>query len=86
MRIRRKCLAANLESGHVRFSPYLHRTRNLVERFFNKVKPWRRVATRYDKLSQLTGVHQARINRIWPRAIESTPLKVRTENVIVELG
>jgi transposase len=28
------------------FSPYLYRARNLVERFFNKVKHCRRVATR----------------------------------------
>ena len=32
------------------FSPYLYRLRNLVERFFNKLKQFRRVATRYDKL------------------------------------
>jgi transposase len=28
------------------FSPYLYRARNLVERFFNKIKQCRRVATR----------------------------------------
>lgn len=33
------------------FSPYLYRARNLVERFFNKIKHCRRVATRYDKLA-----------------------------------
>jgi transposase len=33
------------------FSPYLYRSRNLVERFFNKIKQCRRVATRYDKLA-----------------------------------
>ena len=32
------------------FSPFLYRYRNLVERFFNKLKHFRRVATRYDKL------------------------------------
>ncbi len=31
------------------FSPYLYRARNLIERFFNKIKQRRRVATRYDK-------------------------------------
>ena len=31
------------------FSAYLYRYRNLVERFFNKVKHFRAVATRYDK-------------------------------------
>ncbi|MEN3351050.1 MAG: hypothetical protein V7632_4685 [Bradyrhizobium sp.] len=33
------------------FSPYLYRARNLIERFFNKIKHCRRVATRYDKLA-----------------------------------
>ena len=31
------------------FSSYLYRERNLVERFFNKLKHFRGVATRYDK-------------------------------------
>ncbi len=31
------------------FSSYLYRYRNLVERFFNKIKHYRAVATRYDK-------------------------------------
>ena len=35
----------------LRFSPYLYRARNLVERFFNKIRQCRRVATRYDKLA-----------------------------------
>ena len=30
------------------FSPYLQRARNLVERFFNRIKHCRRAATRYD--------------------------------------
>jgi transposase len=34
------------------FSKYLYRARNLVERFFNKVKHFRRIATRYDKLAE----------------------------------
>ncbi|MGF6754906.1 hypothetical protein P3T16_002300 [Paraburkholderia sp. GAS42] len=29
----------------------LYRTRNLVERFFNRIKHFRRVSTRYDKLA-----------------------------------
>lgn len=28
-----------------------HKARNLVERFFNRLKPFRRLATRYDKLA-----------------------------------
>jgi transposase len=56
------------------FSPYLYRARNLVERFFNKIKQCRRVATRYDKLAAnyLAFIKLASI-RIWLRADESTP-------------
>jgi len=56
------------------FSPYLYRARNLVERFFNKIKQCRRIATRYDKLAAnyLAFVKLASI-RIWLRAYESTP-------------
>src|SRR4051794_30805439 len=55
------------------FSPYLYRARNLIERFFNKIKQCRRVATRYDKLAAnyLAFVKLASI-RIWLRANEST--------------
>lgn len=31
------------------FSPYLYRQRNHVERFFNRIKQCRRIATRYEK-------------------------------------
>ncbi len=31
------------------FSPFLYKYRNLVERFFSKIKHFRAVATRYDK-------------------------------------
>jgi transposase len=56
------------------FNPYLYRARNLIERFFNKIKQCRRVATRYDKLAAnyLAFVKLASI-RIWLRANESTP-------------
>ena len=62
--------------GPICFSPYLYRARNLVERFFNKIKQCRRVATRYDKLSAnyLAFVKLAS-SRIWLRANES-PLKM----------
>ena len=33
------------------FSPHLYRARNLIERFFNKIKHCRRIATRYDRLA-----------------------------------
>lgn len=56
------------------FSPYLYRARNLVERFFNKIKQCRRVATRYDKLAAnyLAFVQLASI-RLWLRVNESAP-------------
>ena len=34
------------------FSPFLYRYRNLVERFFNKLKHFRAIATRYEKLPE----------------------------------
>ena len=56
------------------FSPYLYRARNLVERFFNKIKQCRRIATRYDKLAAnyLAFIQLASI-RLWLRVNESTP-------------
>jgi transposase len=33
------------------FSKWLYRERNLIERFFSKLKHFRRVAARYDKLA-----------------------------------
>ena len=56
------------------FSPFLYRARNLIERFFNKIKQCRRVATRYDKLAAnyLAFIKLASI-RIWLRANESAP-------------
>jgi transposase len=56
------------------FSPHLYRARNLVERFFNKLKQCRRVATRYDKLAAnyLAFIKLAAI-RIWLHVYECTP-------------
>jgi transposase len=50
-----------------------YRQRNLVERFFNKLKHFRRIATRFDKLARnyLAAVLIASI-RLWARAYEST--------------
>ncbi len=54
------------------FSHFLYRYRNLVERFFSKLKHFRAVATRYDKRPEnyLAGVQLASI-RIWLRFNES---------------
>jgi transposase len=55
-------------------APYLYRARNLIERFFNKIKQCRRVATRYDKLAAnyLAFIHLASI-RLWLRVNGYTP-------------
>ena len=54
------------------FSGFLYRYRNLVERFFNKLKHFRAVATRYDKRTDnyLASVKLASA-RIWMRFNES---------------
>ena len=53
------------------FSSFLYRYRNLVERFFNKLKHFRAVATRYDKSPEnyLASVKLASV-RIWMRVNE----------------
>jgi transposase len=51
----------------------IYRQRNLVERFFNKLKHFRRIATRFDKLARnyLAAVLLAS-TRLWLRVYEST--------------
>jgi transposase len=53
--------------------PALYRQRNLIERFFNKLKHFRRIATRFDKLARnfLAAILLAS-TRLWMRAYEST--------------
>lgn len=53
--------------------PALYRQRNLVERFFNKLKHFRAIATRYHKLARnfLAALALASI-RLWIRHYEST--------------
>ena len=55
-----------------RFSKTLYRERNHVERFFNKIKHFRRVATRFEKHAEnyLAMIKLAAI-RIWLRVNES---------------
>ena len=54
------------------FSSFLYRYRNLVERFFNKLKHFRAVATRFEKLPEnyLALVKLAAV-KIWLRTYES---------------
>ena len=56
----------------LRFNRRLYRKRKLVERFFNKIKHYRAVATRYDKRDDnfLANIKLASI-RIWLRFNES---------------
>jgi transposase len=54
------------------FSPFLYRYRNLVERFFNKLKHFRAVATRYEKhAANYLALLKLASTRIWLRAYES---------------
>ncbi|WP_172115629.1 IS5 family transposase [Bradyrhizobium aeschynomenes] len=52
----------------------IYRKRNLVERFFCKLKHFRRIATRFDKLARnfLAAVALGS-TRLWAKAYESTP-------------
>lgn len=55
------------------FSTWLYRERNLIERFFSKLKHFRRVATRYDKLAEnFLAMVQLASMRLWLRVYEST--------------
>ena len=52
--------------------PALYRHRNLVERFFNKLKHFRAVATRYEKhAANYLALVKLASTRIWLRAYES---------------
>ena len=68
----------NIPNRANRTQPYrwhkqLYKERNLIERFFNKLKQFRRIATRYDKLgAAFFAFIQLAAVRIWLRSIEST--------------
>jgi transposase len=54
------------------FNPFLYRYRNLVERFFNKLKHFRAIATRYEKhAANYLAIVKLTSTRIWLRAYES---------------
>jgi transposase len=54
------------------FSPYLYRYRNHVERFFNKLKHFRAIATRYEKhAANFLALIKLAAVRIWLRNYES---------------
>jgi transposase len=52
------------------FSSWVYRQRNLVERFFNKLKQFRGIATRYDKHPQnFLAAVKLLATRIWIRSL-----------------
>ena len=55
------------------FDRHLYRARNLVERFFARLKHFRRIATRFDKLARnfLAAILLAS-TRLWLKSYEST--------------
>jgi transposase len=58
--------------GSFVFSAFLYRYRNLVERFFNKLKQFRAIATRYDKdPANFLAAVKIVSTRIWIRSYES---------------
>lgn len=60
-------------AGNPCFSKRLYRERNLIERFFLKLKHFRRVATRCDKpAANFLAMIQVASMRLWLRAYEST--------------
>ena len=58
---------SNRNESHA-FGPLLYRLRNQIERFFNKIKHFRRIATRYEKLAaNYLAMIQLAATRIWLR-------------------
>jgi transposase len=60
----------SIRKGSFSFSSWVYRQRNLVERFFNRIKQFRGLATRYDRRPEnvLAALQLAAI-RIWLAAI-----------------
>jgi transposase len=64
------------------FSPYLYRFRKLVERFFNKLKHFRTIATRYEKHdANYLALVKLAADRIWMRFMGRSP-SLRTPSSI----
>lgn len=58
--------------GTIAFSSFLYRYRNLVERFFGKLKHFRAVATRFEKHPEnYLALVKLAATRIWLRSYES---------------
>lgn len=70
--LKRTKVRAIIPSTATRRTPYpldrkAYRRRNVIERMFCKLKNWRRIATRYDRLAQnyLSGVALAAVVSMW---------------------
>ncbi len=63
-----------MRNAPICLSSWLYQSRDLVERIFNKIKQYRRIANRHDRLaaSYLAFIKLASI-RPWIRAHESAP-------------
>ncbi len=59
-------------TGSFSFSRWVYKQRNLIERYFNKLKHFRGIATRYDRdpLNFLAAIKLASV-RIWLKSYES---------------
>jgi transposase len=56
------------------FSPFLYRYRNLVERFFSKLKHFRAIATRFEKhAANYLALVKLAASRIWMRFMSRRP-------------
>ena len=65
-------LAIDFDAVTTELAPSLD-LQSLIERFFSKLKHFRRVATRYDKLAaNFLAMIQLATMRLWLRAYEST--------------
>lgn len=66
----------SIRKGGFSFSTWVYRQRNLVERFFNRIKQFRGLATRYDRNpdNRLGAVKFAAV-RIWLAAIRVHALR-----------
>jgi transposase len=54
------------------FSPVLYRARNRIERFFNQIKHFRRLATRYEKhAANFLAMLKLAATQLWLRHNES---------------
>lgn len=64
------------------FSPFLYRFRNIAERFFNKIRRFRAIATRFEKHAEtyLALVKFAAV-QIWLRRYESVAQGVRGDRL-----